>query len=345
MRSILWMAVAITAVGLSSCQKSVVNAPASGATTASNSPGIVVGLPPPYIWWAHVSDMPMPATPSNYWIGKDLTMGFAINGKGYVFGGRYDSKEETAEYLNDLWEYDPSTKTWTQMRSYPGTGNIFGTSFVIDGQAFLVIDGNCWLYDQLSNLWVKRASLPGGVRWNPTGFAINGKGYVGLGVVDGAHTSTKLKDWWEFDPNANTWTKKANFPGGAREYAGGFAVGNYGYVCGGEEVATDLWQYNPALDTWTKKTSPPTQGLSYMVGLNGVVNAGAPTGFIVSGTPGGCLEYNPATDKWGVLPDVPGGYRNAFAGFMIGLSLYVAGGTGGVPYGWQKDLEALNWTK
>ena len=344
MRPILWMAVAISAMGLFSCQKTVVNTPASGTTTASNSPALEVGLPPAIIWWSHVSDMPMPSTPANYWIGKDLTMGFAINGKGYVFGGRYDSKQETAEYLNDLWEYDPATRTWTKKADYPGTGNIFATNFVIGGQAFLVIDGNCWLYDQLSNLWVKRASLPGGTRWNPTGFAINGKGYVGLGVVDGANSSIKKKDWWEYDPGANTWTKKANFPGGGREYAGGFAVGNYGYVCGGEGVATDLWQYNPALDTWTKKTSPPTQGLDYMVGLNGVVSGGMATGFIVSGTPGGCLEYNPATDKWGVLPDVPGGTRYAFAGFMIGLSLYVAGGTGGT-YGWQKDVEVLNWTK
>jgi hypothetical protein len=104
--------------------------------------------------------MPMPTTPSNYWIGKDLTMGFAINYKGYVFGGRYDSKEETAEYLNDLWEYDPATKVWTQKAGYPGTGNIFATNFVIGGQAFLVIDGNCWLYDQLSNLWVKGPPFP-----------------------------------------------------------------------------------------------------------------------------------------------------------------------------------------
>ena len=38
------------------------------------------------------------------------------------------------------------------------------------------------------------------------------------------------KDFWEYDPAANTWTQKADFGGTARYYAVGFSIGSKGYI-------------------------------------------------------------------------------------------------------------------
>ena len=47
------------------------------------------------------------------------------------------------------------------------------------------------------------------------------------------------KDFWEYDPTANTWTQKADFGGTARKNAVGFSIGTKGYIgtgCDGSEV-------------------------------------------------------------------------------------------------------------
>ena len=47
----------------------------------------------------------------------------------------------------------------------------------------------------------------------------------------------------------NTWIKKADFPGSPRQAAFSFAIGNYGYVGGGEvspqNYIDDFWRYDP----------------------------------------------------------------------------------------------------
>ena len=48
------------------------------------------------------------------------------------------------------------------------------------------------------------------------------------------HISTK--DFWEYDPVANTWTQKADFGGAARDSAVGFSIGSKGYIGTGEMV-------------------------------------------------------------------------------------------------------------
>src|SRR5258705_11976593 len=58
-------------------------------------------------------------------------------------------------------------------------------------------------------------------RFGAVSFSIGNKGYVGTGS-DGEDR----KDFWEFDPIANTWTQKADFGGDARSYAVGFSIGS-----------------------------------------------------------------------------------------------------------------------
>jgi hypothetical protein len=144
---------------------------------------------------------------------------------------------------------------------------------------------------------------------------------------------------------ADSWIAKKNFPGPVRYWAPAFSVDDYGYVCLGQADGTgrrDLWQYNPVRDSWTAKAAPPIAGIyGGSVGLNGEVVNASHLGFAVMGIHNGCLEYNPATDRWGTLPDVPGGNRGNFSAFMIGKALFVGGGTAASSNNGRDDLDAL----
>src|SRR5437870_3433085 len=54
-----------------------------------------------------------------------------------------------------------------------------------------------------------------------------------------------FSDFWEWDSASNTWTKKADFPGGNRTDETCFTIGNKGYIAtgslGGTPNFNDLW--------------------------------------------------------------------------------------------------------
>jgi len=345
MKKFNFPAAALICLVFTACQKQMSDSTNTLLTPSQTTASIITMPTPAFVWWTHPTDLPMP---DDFYIGWELGLGFAINGKGYTFCGRLNSIQHTTLHLPSLWEYDPATRIWTPKADFPGPADIKNCSFVIGSTLYVCAYNTCWAWDQTTNTWTAKASFPSHRRLNSSAFAINGKGYVGLGVDVDVNTYPYMKDWWEYDPVADSWSRKKDFPGGAREYAPAFAVGNYGYICGGMKATSgeDLWRYDPSTDTWLQKTTPPTTGLAGGIGLSGVVNGGTPTGFVVQGISHGCLEYTPATDKWGILPDVPGASaRYNAAGFMIGRSLYVAGGVGPTTSQFHKDVQALNWSK
>ena len=66
--------------------------------------------------------------------------------------------------------------------------------------------------------------------------------------------NTYFNDFWEYDPQMNTWTQKKSFGGTPRAYAIGFALGNYGYIGTGfdGDYCNDFWRYDPSTDAWTQ---------------------------------------------------------------------------------------------
>jgi N-acetylneuraminic acid mutarotase len=82
---------------------------------------------------------------------------------------------------------------------------------------------------------------PSQARAFATALVINEKAYI----VGGQDKS----DCWEYVPGTNTWTEVAPFPGGARGYAAGFAVGKLGYFgtgsASGSGGTDDFWAFDP----------------------------------------------------------------------------------------------------
>jgi len=157
-------------------------------------------------------------------------------------------------YYRYTHKYDPLTDTWTKLpdgkHSY-----LLTTAFAID-QNFYVGAGfqgrnlrYVFCFNTETQKWSQVASLPEG-RMLSNGLAIEGKGYMLLGRFwAGAENGGRLlSDIVEYDPNANAWTKRGDFPGGARQNAMVFTIRGRGYIVMGEndsQCLPDVWSFKP----------------------------------------------------------------------------------------------------
>ena len=149
----------------------------------------------------------------------------------FMFGGT----GETGELLNDLWEYDPTANTWTELKpagSRPSGRE--GQSMVWDSHAGRVL---------LFGGWVESDSA----------------------------VSSFENDLWEYDPIANTWTEleptDSRPPGRAQQSMiwdsdagrvllfGGYSVSlvttNDSVDVPEPSINTDLWAYDPSENRWS----------------------------------------------------------------------------------------------
>ena len=176
-----------------------------------------------------------------------------------LFGGvGYDSTG-TSGYLNDLWQYTPSTKQWTWVSG----GNVANAIGVYGTQGTAAAgnlpgarySASSWT-DSSGNLWL-----------------FGGTGYDSTGALG------SLNDLWRYSPSTGLWTwvagaigdnvsgvygtkgtaSASNLPG-ARYSANSWTdssgnlwlFGGYGYdAAGAAGTLNDLWRYSPSTGLWT----------------------------------------------------------------------------------------------
>lgn len=271
---------------------------------------------------------------------------------------------------------DDSTKlgNWVKRADYAGDARYEAVAFVIGDTAYLGTGyggpnngarlNTFYKYDPNKDNWALMASLqdPNDQfrnlgRTGASAFAVNGKGYVVTGS-DSAFMS--LRDTWCFDPATNSWSEKAQFPGQARYYAVGFAIGNTGYVGTGTTGSTgtilsDFFAYNPDADTWSAITSLKDKRKNAVAF---VINDSA---YVVSGTgsSGSSASYMYVYDKtnneWREKSQIKNATdfsydddyssieRTQAVGFVINNKGYLA--TGNVSNTWEYDPVTDRWTE
>ena len=246
--------------------------------------------------------------PTNVWTQKaDYAggkiygaVGFSIGAKGYI-GTGYKGPDLT-QPVQDFWEYDPSTNTWTQKANFGGTARACCVGFSIGAKGYVGVgnDGalqqEFWEWDQATNVWSQKTNFGGIARWCASGFSIGTKGYIGTGCSNIAGNSG-CKDFWEWDQTTNAWTQKADYGAGAIRDGCGFSVGNYGYIGTGSPNASKLaptnyfWQWSDSTCTLTASIStddPKTVCAGYPVHLYAAGGSsyswstGATTAFIIA---------------------------------------------------------------
>jgi len=167
-----------------------------------------------------------------------------LNNKGYLFGGI-----EGAGALNELWRYEPTTDSWTQMPSLPGEGR-YASVAMNDGSDNLIIaygmlasgspTREAWLFSTQTNAWQQLADAPAPARHRAANDAMSRTIYGGMDA-DG----NVLDDVWSVDymDGSLQWFAHATMP--APRFG---AKAAFGVLVGGAsswgEIHDNVWRFN-----------------------------------------------------------------------------------------------------
>ena len=215
-------------------------------------------------------------------------------------------------FLNDLWEFNPTTEEWMWVGGSSTAANataVYGTLYTaspnnVPGGRM----GSVSWTDSSGNFWLFGGSGSPGSSGGSGGFG-------GIGGVG------SLNDLWEFNPTTKEWmwvsgsSTAANVPGvygtlgsaspsnvpGGRTYSIGWAdssgnlwlFGGQPGLIGQDGDLNDLWEFTPATKEWTWISGSSTPGATGIYGTEGVPDA--------SNVPGARQQSASWTDSSGNL--------------------------------------------
>ena len=178
-------------------------------------------------------------------------VGFSLGNLGYVGTGKLINGNN----MRDFYQYDPTSNTWTQIASMGGDGRTGAVAWTYNGKAYVTTGTNnglnlidLWVYDPATSAWTQKAKLNVNTAWtinrsDGSAFVLGSKAYVCLGYSSGVRV-----DCWEYDFTGDTWTKKTDFEGSARQNAVSIVVNNKGYIAtgrSGNAFYNDVWEFRP----------------------------------------------------------------------------------------------------
>lgn len=151
--------------------------------------------------WTHIAMVEGP--------GRRVSIGDDMDGK-YYFGFGYGG--ENFEDLSDLWVFDPSDMSFTELTPCPCVGRSHPAFVAYEGKIFMGSGSgpdndlnDWWVYDIAEDSWSQKENIPGPIRHHPFQFAIDDGIFVGGGHVD---------SWSRYDINTEEWTSISNVPQG-----------------------------------------------------------------------------------------------------------------------------------
>ncbi len=209
--------------------------------------------------WTRKADMPTAR------IGRAAGV---VNGKIYVIGGA----QRRGVSIPTVEEYDPATDTWRQRADMP-TRRTFHCACTLDGKIHVFagrtdgVPGADWnlvameVYDPSTDTWTRKANIAT-PRAGAGAAVVDGKMYVIGGVTGGSLHNAPLSTVEEYDPAADTWTRKADMPT-ARMFLSTSVVDGKIYAIGGGiwngPIFSTVEKYDPATDTWTTEPDMATR--------------------------------------------------------------------------------------
>ena len=236
--------------------------------------------------------------------GRTSAVEFVIGNEVFVGLGYNDTL-----VFDDFWKYSQDTEEWTEISAFPGGDRYNAVAFTIDGKGYVGLGQSSnstyhddfYCYDPATENWTAVESFGGVPTSLAVSFVIDNKAYVGTGtkMIEENVTYENTKDFWEYDPNTNTWTQISTFEAGVRQNANAFSINGKGYVTGGVHydngttTYSDVQEYDPATDTWVERI--------YADGLNLSINGAAAIsfngkGYICYGNTEEIVSYDPETN-------------------------------------------------
>jgi urocanate hydratase len=204
-------------------------------------------------------------------------------GNFWLFGGIGYAASGGAFYLNDLWEYSPSSGEWTWVSGSNSTGasGTFGTKGTASASNVPPANGGPAAYwiDSSNNLWLLGGSNGSGImnalwEYSPSSgewtwvsgsssYNVNGVyGTQGIASSSNVLGARFLSAFWN-DASGDLWL---------------FGGAGYG-ASGSQGDLNDLWKYTPSNGNWTWMSGSTTTAANGVYGTEGVASAGnAPGG-------------------------------------------------------------------
>jgi N-acetylneuraminic acid mutarotase len=251
--------------------------------------------------------------------GRASACACALNGKGYVLGGR-NSK---GVYHNDLWQYDPMTDTWTSLGNIPGDARVNATMIAYQGCLYMGLGfrqgtiyvqedhlRDWWRFNPATNQWDSLAPYPDVTTIAAVPFIAGNRIYVLYGATD---TPSRQINW--YDPVTNSWHQLEDDHYRALTVfkpVGAQIQDQYYFGLGYNQTNMTQWyRVNLVENQWTKCSSLPGKGRTfsaccatndYIYVFGGRHFAGDLTGGEVFAD---MLRFDPTHDQWtrgGVMP-------------------------------------------
>ncbi|MDQ3441044.1 MAG: hypothetical protein M3478_11925, partial [Planctomycetota bacterium] len=231
--------------------------------------------------WTRLGDLPAGAPETHMGLATDGTYIYSVGGQ---LGGSYGPG------TTQTWRYDIGANTWQRWVDLPqiqyggALAYLNGGLYFFGGDAadrFTPLDDHWAISTRSRNpQWVARAPLPDtGDHLNRT--VVNGKiyaiggehGHAGIDF-DPPPTYVQHDFMYEYDPAADTWTRKASMPIAASHSEGTtFAVGEKIFVLAGllgpERHSASVRVFDTLTDRWTVLADLPDARIGPAAGLWG----------------------------------------------------------------------------
>jgi N-acetylneuraminic acid mutarotase len=207
-------------------------------------------------------------------------------------------------------------------------------------------------YSNAQYAWTQKSDFAGAKRYAGISFDINGRGYFGTGADFSISTSTIYSDFWQYNPQTDTWSSLTSYPGVPVFGATGFSIQQSGYVGLGWASMTgapkdDFYIFNPATNGWTATTPFPGGARYTAIGVNSI-NKGY-VGFGFSPWYNDMYQFDAATQTWVQTPSCPGPARQSSEGFALDHLVYVGGGSTNQSTTqkdfWEYNTNSQTWTQ
>ncbi len=187
---------------------------------------------------------------------------------------------------------------------------------------------------QTNAQWTEVSGPPAGfVTDHSIGFGLNGKGYLVTGTDE---FGVRRNDVYEYDPIADGFTRKGNFPGGARGFSIGDTWDGKAYIGFGlsanNQPLNDLWEYNAEDDTWNQLARCPCSARWHpaFIAHNDKIFVGM--GSSANGNLNDWWIYDMPTGSWSQGSNFPSVVRHHPYQFAIGDYIYTGFGHGAAIY-------------
>lgn len=255
----------------------------------------------------------------------------ALDGEVYVLGGFIP------DVTTSIQAYSPATDRWRDVAEFPETfhhpnvavvdGILYVTGFHF-GPGLRTAYGDSYAYDPVADTWTPRSPLPEGTE---RGTACVGTLGTTIYVFGGASDVT-VTHAHAYDTVLDAWTELPPLPE-PREHCIAAGIDGKVYIVSGrangiQGLEVESWAYDPDTQIYEDRAPIPTpRGGAGGATLHGriFVFGGEGNRTDIDGIFHEVEAYDPVTDTWESLPDMPIP-RHGYGAATVGDRIYLPGG-------------------